>query len=253
MGLGAVLLAGCASGTKSLADGPPVDRPATVMAPFASAPVTLDRKFSASPDHPPIPRLQPVAVYPFTMREVNMAGEVLVEFVVDETGRTRDVHAVKATHDGFIAAAVQSVEKWAFIPAVRNGRPVSTRLQVPVTFGLRGPSSGSETIASLSSNAGDVEEFDPAQLDERPRVISSPVPLYPFELRRANVPGEAVIEFVVGTDGATRAVRVVSATRPEFGDAAVAAVEQWRFKPGRKAGRLVNCRMRVPIRFNLGT
>lgn len=52
--------------------------------------------------------------------------------------------------------------------------------------------------------------------------------------------GEATIAFVLGADGRTYSLMVVSATHPEFAEAAATAVAQWRFKPGRVKGKAVN-------------
>jgi TonB family protein len=41
----------------------------------------------------------------------------------------------------------------------------------------------------------------------------------------------------------------VRATHPEFGDAAVDAVAQWKFKPGILRERVVNTHMQVPVVF----
>ena len=63
--------------------------------------------------------------------------------------------------------------------------------------------------------------------------------------------GDAVISFVVGSDGAIRQGEVISATHAEFGEAALKAVQQWTFAPGQKAGLPVNVRLRVPIVFSI--
>lgn len=89
------------------------------------------------------------------------------------------------------------------------------------------------------------------ELDSTPMALARPAPRYPAELRRNGQEGEAVIEFVVGTDGRVRSSRIVSASHPEFGDAAVAAVARWRFEPGTKNGRTVSFRMTVPVVFSI--
>jgi len=45
--------------------------------------------------------------------------------------------------------------------------------------------------------------------------------------------------------------RVVQSSRAEFERPALRAVAQWRFRPGRKAGRPVSTWMEVPIAFAL--
>lgn len=91
--------------------------------------------------------------------------------------------------------------------------------------------------------------YDPSQLDEFPRPTAQVQPLYPLAMRFDGVFGEAVISFVAAADGNVVDATVASATDPAFGEAALAAVKNWKFTPGKKAGQTVNTRMQVPIVF----
>ncbi len=95
--------------------------------------------------------------------------------------------------------------------------------------------------------------YDVGDLAVRPIAVSRTAPTYPFALRRHGVQGEAVIEFIVTTKGNVVDAHVLRATEPEFGGAALAAVERWRFRPGKVEGRPVNVRMQVPIVFALNS
>ncbi len=95
------------------------------------------------------------------------------------------------------------------------------------------------------------EVFDISKLDQTPVARFQARPQYPFALRRGGVAGEAVVDFIVDTNGDVRNAYAIRATHADFGKAAVAAVEQWKFKPGRKGGRDVNTHMQVPIVFTL--
>ncbi len=77
-------------------------------------------------------------------------------------------------------------------------------------------------------------------------------PTYPFEARRAGVPGEALIEFAVGVDGRVSDAFVVRSHDIEFAASALAAVRQWTFQPARNAaGQPVVMVFQVPIVFTL--
>jgi protein TonB len=72
-------------------------------------------------------------VYPQDAFIKKIEGQVLVEALVDSTGRvarTRVIQSVPALD----AAAIQCVTQWVFSPAVKKGRAVSTLIHVPVTF-----------------------------------------------------------------------------------------------------------------------
>ena len=92
---------------------------------------------------------------------------------------------------------------------------------------------------------------DLAGLDQIPVARFMARPEVPYNLRAPGSTGSAVVAFIVDADGNVRDPQVVQATRPEYGIAAVQAVSQWKFRPGRKGGRNVNVLMRVPIVFDV--
>jgi TonB family protein len=53
----------------------------------------------------------------------------------------------------------------------------------------------------------------------------------------------------VGADGRVREVDVDHATNDAFGEAAKAALGQWKFKAAQKGGVPVNCRVSQPLVF----
>lgn len=62
-----------------------------------------------------------------------------------------------------------------------------------------------------------------------PQAVSMPKPVYPASL--TNTQGHARISLNIHNDGSVSDVKALSATRPEFGIAAVEGAQQWRFKP----------------------
>ena len=87
-------------------------------------------------DQPPVPRFQARPQYPFEMRRAGIAGEVLVDFLVDTNGDVQNAYAVRSSQREFEAAAVQAVSKWKFKPGRKSGRNVVTHMQVPIVFTL---------------------------------------------------------------------------------------------------------------------
>ena len=92
--------------------------------------------------------------------------------------------------------------------------------------------------------------FTLAELDQKPRAIVQPPPVYPYELRQRKVEGSVRLLFVVDASGRVVDPRVETASRPEFEKAALDAVRQWRFEPAVRNGQKVSCRMRIPLRFS---
>lgn len=93
--------------------------------------------------------------------------------------------------------------------------------------------------------------FDISMLDQIPVARFQARPQYPFEMRRAGIAGEVVVDFIVDTNGDVQNAYALRSSQREFEAAAVQAVSKWKFKPGRKGGRDVPTHMQVPIVFTL--
>lgn len=97
--------------------------------------------------------------------------------------------------------------------------------------------------------ASDVDAlFSIADLDQKPRVMYQPGPNMTGDMRK-QAPGTVAIVFVVDQRGRVENPVVQSTTNPIFDAAALSAVKQWRFEPGKRNGEAVKFRMRVPITF----
>jgi TonB family protein len=88
-----------------------------------------------------------------------------------------------------------------------------------------------------------------AEVDEAPTVIEQIAPEYPSMMKRLSANGEATIVVVVMPDGKPAQAQIEQATHPRFGEAALDAVKRWRFKPGRKGGKIVPTVMSIPVQF----
>ena len=60
---------------------------------------------------------------------------------------------------------------------------------------------------------------------------NNPKPVYPVALYRAGVIGKVRVSLTVQADGSVSKVVILEDAHPELGEASVAAVSQWRFKP----------------------
>jgi TonB family protein len=84
-----------------------------------------------------------------------------------------------------------------------------------------------------------------------PTIISKVDPQYSEAARAARVQGTVVLAAVIGADGVPRIVRVVRSLGYGLDEAAIAALERWRFKPGMKDGVPVDVSLNVEVNFNL--
>lgn len=83
-------------------------------------------------------------VYPQIAREAGVEGTVMVQALVDKTGRVVDTRVVKSI-PMLDQAAVECVRRWRFKPALSNGRPVAIWVGCPVRFALAGEPAGGLT------------------------------------------------------------------------------------------------------------
>ena len=89
----------------------------------------VERQVIASPGSP-APR------YPELLRSGGVEGEVLVQFVVDTTGRAvpRSVRVLGSTHDLFTVAVRSALPDMRFLPAEIGGRKVRQLVQQRFSF-----------------------------------------------------------------------------------------------------------------------
>lgn len=123
-------------------------------------------------------------------------------------------------------------------------------IQPPPPEGLK-PMQGAIVIPQGNRLKSGIEVFDISKLDQIPSAKFQPSPQYPFEMRRAGVTGEVVVDFIVTDQGDVRNAYAARSTAREFEAAAVQAVSKWKFRPGKRGGRAVNTHMQVPVGFTL--
>ncbi len=59
-------------------------------------------------------------------------GSVLLEFVVDAAGKPAEFSIKSASDDVLATAVVKAVKQWRFLPAELDGKPVATKVALPV-------------------------------------------------------------------------------------------------------------------------
>jgi hypothetical protein len=89
--------------------------------------------------------------YPIMEQRAGVGDTVVVEFIVDDEGRVRNVAALpgpsslkgggnptlsqrEMMHRKFEVRAMRAVAQWKFTPGLKAGVPVPTRMRVPISF-----------------------------------------------------------------------------------------------------------------------
>ncbi len=79
--------------------------------------------------------------YPVQARKNGVSGTVIIQFVVNDQGNLTDIQVVKGPGSGLDEEAIRVVnlmnEEHMWIPATKDGRPVSVTFTLPIRFGLQ--------------------------------------------------------------------------------------------------------------------
>lgn len=156
-------------------------------------------------------------VYPRVLQEAGVEGEVLVSFVVDESGMpdASSIKVERSTHELFTVAVRQALATMRFTPAELGGRKVKQMVQEPFTFAIAG-------ATNTADGEQEVEERRVEQRLEVPYVLrpdssSGRQDLVETPVGRRETPGRLVDGWLDGTAAPIPNVIVYSAEGNELG------------------------------------
>lgn len=105
--------------------------------PAPVAPPAPPAQVAAAPDASARPIRSPRPDYPAQAMRRGERGTVLLQVQVDAEGHPTDVDVVQSSRSRALdREAVRAVRGWEFSPAMRGGRPVPTKVLVPIEFNL---------------------------------------------------------------------------------------------------------------------
>jgi protein TonB len=92
----------------------------------------------ASVDQAPRPIVQLNPIYPIRARMRGIEGLVHTEFIVTDSGKTKDIRIIGATPPKiFNRAARHAIECWRFSPATLNNNPVPVIMRQTIKFEIK--------------------------------------------------------------------------------------------------------------------
>ena len=190
-----------------------------------------------------------VPIYPYQPRLDGARGKASVTILVDEKGRVAQVKLLSADRPEFGAALIAAAENFRFDPAYRDGKPVihAFRFDQEFNYTALDDEAGQSLLSLEKKHPERIVSAD--KLDAMPTPLSRRSPVFPLQIPAEVASGDATIEFLIDTDGHARLPRVVSASDPAFGYAAVQAVGTWLFSAPLVDGKPVVTRLRVPLNF----
>jgi TonB family protein len=222
--------------------------------------------------------------YPPDALAANVGGAVILAAAIDADGNVADARVLRSV-PMLDAAAVDAVLQWKYNPALADGTPTPVTITVTVNFVPRSTTtrpdqSGAVNPASSAAQVDSALQSASASLRAQtqtpgaqpsgsapsawapadavriggdirePLKIRDVKPMYPQEARDANVQGVVILEAVIDTAGNVSNARVLRSV-PLLDDAALNAVQQWKYTPTLVNGVPAPVVMTVTVNFTL--
>lgn len=142
---------------------PPLPSPPPAPPAPPVPPVPVDPQLPAPPPPPPAPTSLPSAPpalrtppprYPAAAVEQKVSGMVMLVIDIDAQGHPVDIEVERSEPAGmFDQAAVDAAWQWKFTPEVKTGKPVASRIRVPITFEIPPGEGGAGNVAGVDMTA----------------------------------------------------------------------------------------------------
>jgi len=193
-----------------------------------------------------------VPVYPYALLKEKKSGNVTAKFLINADGRVVAVKILEASSPEFGLAMEAALEAHEFIPAMKEGKPTASLLKIEREFSPhKGLVSARDTDLLRLEKKHPEKILSAKRLDAPLKPIFRRAPFFPSSVGGRLDRGEARIEVLIDEEGKVFLPRIVEATDPAFGYAAVQAVTEWRFEPPTAAGKPAIVRVLVPFDFAL--
>lgn len=192
-------------------------------------------------------------VYPYALLKTGAEDTVQVRLIVDPSGRVIYTDVTKARYPEMGEALLAALDYFEFTPALKDERPT----QMMMAFEQKFDPDDKELVSWNDKELMQLEVDEPEKifsmknLDMPIKPLSQRPPKFPVKMMETMDKGEALIEVLIDTDGRVRLPRIVSASAPAFGYAAVQAVNTWLFEKPVRGGKPAVMRARIPFAFNL--
>ena len=192
-------------------------------------------------------------VYPDSALAQGAQGMVCCEFVVEKDGSLSQLKVVRSAHNEWLdAEAVRVISSMPQWNAGRiGGMPVRTRYFLPVNFKI-------QALPNALTNKSD----DEMQVDKMPEFPGGQAGLdayieanlkYPYEAMVNNIQGQAVVSFIVETNGTVSETIISRSSGDRLLDAEATRIVHTmpKWTPAEKDGKPIRVQCEVPISFSL--
>lgn len=180
--------------------------------------------------------------YPQVALEQGISGTVMLIVDVAADGSVGKIVIERSEPEGtFDAAAIEAARNWRFNPAMEQGKPVASRIRVPIEFDAKS--------GSTDGKAGAESDY---YVNPAPAKLTMAPPAYPKDEADKKIEGSVVLIVDVAADGTVTKVELERGSNNSNLDReAATAAAKWKFTPKIKDGKAVASRVRVPVDFRM--
>jgi len=195
-------------------------------------------------------------VYPEEARKKGVEGIVILQARIDTSGKVKDVMVVRSV-PLLDQAAIDALKQWVYEPLIINNKPREAVFTVTVRFMLNEEKKGvvlekpSQIVTGAAGARQEEREAVRATGEiNPPHVIKKVDPVYPEKARKAGLEGTVILEAMTDAQGNVARVKVLQSI-PELDQAAIDALQQWKYEPVIIDGKPKAVVFTVTIRFRL--
>jgi TonB family protein len=170
-----------------------------------------------------ISRNRALPEYAEEARIARLEGSISLSITVDTDGVPKNITVLRNLGFGLDQKAIEAVGTWRFVPGQKEGKPVPVVVNIEVNFGLPGPK-GQWHLAQAA--------FNPPEGASVPFLIKPQFP--PDDPARQSA--SVAVTFDVDEHGSPINLHIEKSSDPRSEEDVIAAVREWKFKPGVKSG-----------------
>jgi TonB family protein len=94
----------------------------------------VQKKIEGVTNAPPQLFISPSPEYPAALPEKSASGSATIALRISPTGAVLDPVVKEATRPEFGESALKAIRQWRFLPKVKDGQPVETKIVLPLVF-----------------------------------------------------------------------------------------------------------------------
>ncbi|MGH9570428.1 MAG: energy transducer TonB [Candidatus Angelobacter sp.] len=232
----------------------------------ALLPVSQNQAVPSSAVTPDSTRLEPIKTpkpdYPLEARQKGLQGRVVIKVTVSEAGDVESTEVISG-NPILAKAAAEAFKKWKFKPYIRNGKPITVNTNLPFDFAFSEnvrdvPDNQKEAITTSSDDAPPKNTI-PGSPSQKYRISSGIAegqirhkvePAYPLEAKLHYIEGTVLLQATIDKSGNIKNLKPISGPQVLV-EAAVGAVQQWRYRPYLLKGNPVEVETTIKITFRI--